>query len=638
MKTPAAHNPTPGEPAPSPFGFTNVPAVEEPVEIPIQGTIPSWVNGVLYRSGSGRYNILDSRGDTHHITHPFDGLAMLHRFEVSGERQTVLYNSRHTSHGLEDRIRQNDRTLLTFGPDPCKTIFGRMQTFFYHLSEYQDTKRKLEQDPEYDLVNVTITPNFPIGPHLEAETGVKRGEALVIKRDADTLQLVDKDTLKPLKMFTYSHIDKKLWGLLCASHHQYDRETNEYVNFMVRLGPIPSFQTFSIRPFLKEPNSGDDEMSPPTTTVHEPIWRHLGSWNTMETLKPAYIHSFNMTKNYIIIPNFPYYYGFGGMAALYYSNAYQTFHWESNRRTLFHVIDRHTKRHIATYEADPCFGFHAANAWDELVTLPGGQTERVIYLDYCIYENTDIVDASFELGKLDAATAAAAGGGDGDAVDPIPHVKPVRYVVKKKAQGKAGNKIAPSQVRRYRLGQLPDTSSTARWTAEGWTSGYLFKGMLDFEQRRVASYQVLASDVELPRFDERRNLQKYRYLYGVCESRYAPSYAAGAVVNGLIKVDLDRPFEGPNVHPETTARTWDQPGASCSEPVFVPNPHSDDEDDGVVLSIVNSTTEANIDLCYLLILDARTMLELGRATLGSFNALTLHGSFVGKDGVGLSIN
>lgn len=125
---------------------------------------------------------------------------MLHRFRVSGETQTVEYCSRHTSHGLEQRIRDEDKTLLTFGPDPCKTIFGRMQTFYHHVSSFNEILRKQEEDPEFDLVNVTITPNFPIGPRLEKETGVKRGEAVVVKRDANTLQLVDKDTLSTIRV------------------------------------------------------------------------------------------------------------------------------------------------------------------------------------------------------------------------------------------------------------------------------------------------------------------------------------------------------------------------------------------------------------------------------------------------------
>lgn len=53
MITPAESNPNHkvNEAAPSPVGFKNVSAVESPVEIKLNGQIPSWVNGVMYRSG-----------------------------------------------------------------------------------------------------------------------------------------------------------------------------------------------------------------------------------------------------------------------------------------------------------------------------------------------------------------------------------------------------------------------------------------------------------------------------------------------------------------------------------------------------------------------------------------------------------
>jgi torulene dioxygenase len=57
MITPAECNPnkrrklSSGKPAPHPMGFDNVPAFERPLELCIEGTIPHWVNGVLYRGG-----------------------------------------------------------------------------------------------------------------------------------------------------------------------------------------------------------------------------------------------------------------------------------------------------------------------------------------------------------------------------------------------------------------------------------------------------------------------------------------------------------------------------------------------------------------------------------------------------------
>ncbi|KAI7865372.1 carotene dioxygenase [Spinellus fusiger] len=628
MITPATENPLheTGFPAPSPIGYQNVPAFETQVELSLEGHLPEWVQGVLYRAGSGRYNLLLENGDTFHIGHPFDGLAMLHRFEISGKSQKVLYSSRHTSHGVERRIRDKDPTLLTFGPDPCKTIFGCIQSVFHHISKFDANAKIQETDPEFDMVNVTITPNFPLGERLETELGIKRGHALVVKRDANTLQVVDPKTLKPIKMFTYGHVNDKLQGMLCASHHQYDEEADEYVNFMVRLGPVPIFQSYALGPYLPSPPDTKEQMPSPEPRLHEPIYRHLGAWKTMKSLKPSYIHSFSMTKNYIIIPNFPYYYSMGGLSAIYYSCAYQTFCWDETQHTLFHVVDRNNGRHVATYEADPCFAFHTANAWDEEIELPGGKRERVIYMDFCMYENTDIVDASFELGKTPT-------GFD------VTKVEPVRFKIKKHTEGKADHKIAPAQFRRYCLNNVPVSHPTQ--PAFSWTPSGIYNyvsGMLDYNTPRVASYTVLGYDIELPRFNPRFNLLKYRYVWGVCESRYAPSYASGAVVNGLIKLDLENPTNYTNTDKRSTAKQWDSPGCSCAEPVFIPHPQATAEDEGVLLSTVNTTTPDGVESCFLLVLDAATMQELSRTTLGAFTAMTIHGSFVDTYGKGIAVN
>ncbi|KAI8072594.1 carotenoid oxygenase [Gongronella butleri] len=652
VKTPKSQNPTPGEPAPSPFGYKNVPAIEEEIQLSVQGTIPSWVQGIMYRcgmvakeerekkkkgkwhtievfflqmrvSGAGKYNILGTNGDTYHITHPFDGLAMLHLFRIDGN--SVTYRSRHTSNGLEKRIQDRDPTLLTFGPDPCRTIFGRMQSFFCHLTGFGTDKVACETDPEYELVNVTITPNFPIGPMLERETGVSRGEALVVKRDANTLQLVDRETLRPLKKFTYEQVNPRLKGQLCASHHQFDEVRSEYVNFMVSLVPVLSFQPFVIR-------SGGEHWAAKVRTC-QPITKHLGTASS--AIKPAYIHSFSMTEHYIIIPHFPYYYSYGGLSALYYNNAYQTFFWDKNRATTFHVVDRRTGRHVASYDGAPCFSFHSANAWDSVEDVNGKQ-ERVIYMDYCMYENADIVDASFSLGKT-----------SDDASVPSPvdldRVQPARFVhVDKHTDKKTQHDMKPSEVRRYRLGDVPDVDLDASMRTQPYARQYNpneWTAIHPPRQSRHAPFTVLATDVELPRFNPKFNLKPYRYVWGVCESKHAPSYATGTVINALIKADLGSPsrvnHENDTIDAPLT-RIWDEPGCNCSEPIFLPHPDAagaDQEDHGVVLSIVNRAKD-----CFLLVLDAATMQELARATIGQFNAMTIHGSFVDAHGVGVAIN
>jgi torulene dioxygenase len=46
------------EAAPSPVGFKNIPSVESPVTLKLEGVIPPWVHGVMYRSGKHQLNVL----------------------------------------------------------------------------------------------------------------------------------------------------------------------------------------------------------------------------------------------------------------------------------------------------------------------------------------------------------------------------------------------------------------------------------------------------------------------------------------------------------------------------------------------------------------------------------------------------
>jgi torulene dioxygenase len=53
MITSAEQNPNRkvNEAAPSPVGFKNIPSVESSANLKLDGVIPSWVHGVMYRSG-----------------------------------------------------------------------------------------------------------------------------------------------------------------------------------------------------------------------------------------------------------------------------------------------------------------------------------------------------------------------------------------------------------------------------------------------------------------------------------------------------------------------------------------------------------------------------------------------------------
>ena len=69
---------------------------------------------------------------------------------------------------------------------------------------------------------------------------------------------------------------------------------------------------------------------------------------------------------------------------------------------------------------------------------------------------------------------------------------------------------------------------------------------------------------------------------------------------------------------------WQEEGCYPGEPIFVAAPHGAREDDGVVLSLVLDATR---EKSFLLVLDATSLKEIGRAWLPHAVPLGLHGAF-----------
>jgi beta,beta-carotene 9',10'-dioxygenase len=121
--------------------------------------------------------------------------------------------------------------------------------------------------------------------------------------------------------------------------------------------------------------------------------------------------------------------------------------------------------------------------------------------------------------------------------------------------------------------------------------------------------QLADASLELPRIDYRsRNGLPYRYVYG------AGGRSDGDFLNQLVKVDVE----------SGETRSWHEPGCYPGEPVFVPAPAQRTEDDGVALSVV---LDAATETSFLLVLDAGTFEELGRAHAPLRIPFGFHGSF-----------
>ncbi|MDX1614118.1 MAG: carotenoid oxygenase family protein [Candidatus Promineifilaceae bacterium] len=142
--------------------------------------------------------------------------------------------------------------------------------------------------------------------------------------------------------------------------------------------------------------------------------------------------------------------------------------------------------------------------------------------------------------------------------------------------------------------------------------GEMRRFRLDLAGGRVRSETLADVCVELPVFDYRHYNTRadYRYVYAVSVDPARPY----GFYNQLVKVDVSG---GPT-------RTWAVAGGYPGEPVFVPRPQRQAEDDGVLLSVV---LDAAAGHSFLLVLDAASLEEIGRAVIPEPVLFGYHGAY-----------
>jgi beta,beta-carotene 9',10'-dioxygenase len=132
------------------------------------------------------------------------------------------------------------------------------------------------------------------------------------------------------------------------------------------------------------------------------------------------------------------------------------------------------------------------------------------------------------------------------------------------------------------------------------------------ENHSMATEEIVSSAcIELPSIHySLYNGQKYQYAYGISTNLLLPEN----MDNQLIKVDTH----------SGDATTWYQENCYPGEPIFVPAPQGKKEDDGVLLSVVLDGIQ---EKSFLLVLDAGTMNEIGRAQVPHHIPFGFHGIY-----------
>ncbi|KAJ8110497.1 hypothetical protein ONZ43_g5854 [Nemania bipapillata] len=366
---------------PNEAGFEGLTEVRGPVGLKIEGFIPSWAAGTLYRTGPGGYNVENTPKGTFKTTHWFDGFAHTHKFEIVADPHSpnkpvqVHYSSRHQSQDYVDIIQKTGQLPgLSFGQrqDPCIGLFSKMMSVF--------RREEPNRAPASANVCVTVHSDLPgFTSKSEQKLGGHRSNgALYLATDASIIQEISPETLEPIGLARQHTLHPLLKGPLSSAHAQRDPETGDLFNFNLDMGPYATYRVFR-------------------TSAASGITDIIATISAFD-LKPAYIHSFFLSPSFVILCVPSSHIGYMGISVPWKGNVVEAIQpFDRSKTCKWFVVDRQAGRGVvATLESPAGFFFHSINSFEERDQSTG---EMVIFCDVVEYPSTDIIRA-FEMDEL----------------------------------------------------------------------------------------------------------------------------------------------------------------------------------------------------------------------------------------------
>ncbi|XP_039862344.1 beta-carotene oxygenase 2b [Simochromis diagramma] len=306
----------------------------------------------------------------------------------------------------------------------------------------------------------------------------------------------------------------------------------------------------------------------------------LCSIPSVDKTKPSYYHSFAMSENYVVFIEQPIKLDLLKIMTgkLRRKSISDGLFWDPKRNTIFHLIHKHTgKVSSLKYLAKPLSTFHQINAYEE---------DGFLIIDLCASDDGQAI-TNYNIQNMRKS---------GEALDEVYNTLsrafPRRFVLPLN--------VGPDTPYNQNLITLLNSIATSVRIAKN----KVFCTHEDLHGEDLHEYGGL----EFPQINYHKfNTHPYRYFYG-CGFRHL-------VGDTLIKMDL----HGKRM------KVWEHPGQYPSEPVFVPSPNATEEDDGVIMSVVITPDEDKST--FLLVLDAKTFEELGRAVVPVNIPYGFHGTF-----------
>ncbi|UJR19427.1 hypothetical protein I4U23_022557 [Adineta vaga] len=512
--------------------FSSTQECNHPVKVDMNGKIPHWLKGCLYRNGPGQFEVNNDPSTS--VNHPFDGFAYINKYEVDGENNTIYFQSSFIkSRAYKESMKRGCLVTRQLGTDPCKSLFSRFQLLF--------SPRDPEQFPDNTLVTIQRVNN-----ELLALTEVVMGYVI----DEQTLE-----TIAPLTSLTFAKPMPTEILTMTTSHVMYDSKRKMTVSYATRITKSHGQWLDVIFIFDDETklnnngrdlhhdinDDGDDEnvdagrfilisnnMNKRGQKYNQTIRSKTKSFRYNYEDSASYMHSASITEDYLILSEIPFHFSLYNTLRTILTGDLLTnmFKWNAALPTYFRVIRLDNGEEIARIVGPTLFTFHHINAYQI------DQTHRnEIVIDICTYDDHRIID---------------------------------EFYLKKVRQN-----LFPSgfgYVRRFHL------NLTTKECLEPYKN--LQKLPTDQSTAHPVSHKnsLIPIQIEFPRINPNYIGHLYRYVYAVRGPQ-------GYLMDALVKIDLEA---------HHICGLWQEPCTCLCEPIFVPKPGSAQEDEGIVLTILST--------------------------------------------------
>ncbi|XP_039899994.1 beta,beta-carotene 15,15'-dioxygenase [Simochromis diagramma] len=370
--------------------------------------------------------------------------------------------------------------------------------------------------------------------------------------------------IDPVTLETLEKVDylKYLPVNLASCHPHYDKEGNAY-----NIGTSIATKGKTKYVLFKVPAVSDKDKGKKGPALKNA--EVICSVPCHSLLMPSYYHSFGMTDNYIIFVEMPFKLDILKMATAYMRGV----SWAScmkfcpEENTLIHLVDRKTGKEVETkYYTGAMVLYHHVNAFED---------DGHVVFDVIAYTDNSLYDM-FYLSNLKEKSQF-----DEKRVSKPAYKRFALPIHADKSVPVGGNMV-----------KLKYTTASAVKEKEG---------------KFMCQAEVLCEGLELPRINYDINGKRHQFVYG--------NYV-GDSAEVVAKFDMET----------KNMVYWGEDKCLPSEPVFIPRPNGESEDDGVVLtSVINANPGQS---SFILILDGKTFKEVARAYVNTELNKDMHGFFI----------